>query len=376
MKKSLLALAVASIAAASAASAATVYDKDGTSMEVYGRVQAVAYSTHGSEAMGSNSYYDNSIQTSGRLGLNLRTPLTDNIAAFANAEWDVADNDGTRDDNGDDSFSARYLFVGADFGKYGALQAGRFEDAVYQGVTAYTDVYEDWGCYGQLADGDKRDGMIMYSWSGYGFDFAATYGTAKDSQSVEGAWYSDEELDIDNSYSVAVGYSSPDVLFGPISVRLGFGSAHFQDDVGSAIYDSFGNNVTYDRYNQYAALLSWGSIDVGPYIAAMYNIRDFSMVNSELDYKVQGVEAVLAYGFECGVSIRTGYQWLNNDPDNEQVSGYKNSDAHIIPVYVNYDVSPNFNVWAEARYDAGTDNDFVDETLTENTYSVGARYTF
>ena len=51
MKKSLLALAVASIAAASAASAATVYDKDGTSMEVYGRVQAVAYSTHGSEAM-------------------------------------------------------------------------------------------------------------------------------------------------------------------------------------------------------------------------------------------------------------------------------------------------------------------------------------
>lgn len=363
MKKSLLALAVASIAAASAASAATVYDKDGTSMEVYGRVQAVAYSTHGSEAMGSNSYYDNSIQTSGRLGINLRTPLTDNITAFANAEWDVADNDTT------DSFDARYLFVGADFGKFGALQAGRFEDAVYQGVTSYTDVYEDWGCYGQLGDGDKRDGMIMYSWSGYGFDFAATYGTAKDAQSVEGAWYSeDEALDIDNSYSVAVGYSSPDVLFGPISVRLGFGSAHFQDDATA--------DLTYDRYNQYAAVLSWGSVDVGPYIAAMYNIRDFSMVNSKRDYKVQGVEAVLAYGFECGVSIRTGYQWLNNDPDNEQVSDYKNSDAHIIPVYVNYDVSPNFNVWAEARFDAGTDNDFVNETLTENTYSVGARYTF
>ena len=370
MKKSLLALAVASIAAASAASAATVYDKDGTSMEVYGRVQAVVYSTQASEAMGSNSYHDNSIQTSGRLGLNLRTPLTDNIAAFANAEWDVADNDTT------DSFDARYLFVGADFGKFGALQAGRFEDAVYQGVTSYTDVYEDWGCYGQLGDGDKRDGMIMYSWSGYGFDFAATYGTAKDAQSVEGAWYNDEELDIDNSYSVAVGYSSPDVLFGPIAVRLGFGSAHFQDDAGYDIVDGVKNYNTYDRYDQYAAVLSWGSVDVGPYIAAMYNIRDFSMENSDLDYKVQGVEAVLAYGFECGVSIRTGYQWLNNDPDNEQVSGYKNSDAHIIPVYVNYDVSPNFNVWAEARFDAGTDNDFVDETLTENTYSVGARYTF
>ena len=373
MKKSLLALAVASIAAASAASAATVYDKDGTSMEVYGRVQAVVYSTQASEAMGSNSYHDNSIQTSGRLGLNLRTPLTDNIAAFANAEWDVADNDTT------DSFDARYLFVGADFGKFGALQAGRFEDAVYQGVTSYTDVYEDWGCYGQLGDGDKRDGMIMYSWSGYGFDFAATYGTAKDAQSVEGAWYNDEELDIDNSYSVAVGYSSPDVLFGPIAVRLGFGSAHFQDDAGYDIVDGVKNYNTYDRYDQYAAVLSWGSVDVGPYIAAMYNIRDFSMENSDLDYKVQGVEAVLAYGFECGVSIRTGYQWLNDDPDDEQASGRKSSDAHIVPVYVNYDVSPNFNVWAEARFDVGTDEEFdtlTDNNLCENTYSVGARYTF
>ena len=368
MKKSLLALAVAAAAVSSAASAAVVYDKDSTTVEMYGRVQSVLYSTQASEAMGSNSYYDNSLQTSGRLGFNLRTPLTDNIAAFANAEWDVADNDGTRDDNGDDSFSARYLFVGADFGKFGALQAGRFEDAVYQGVTSYTDVYEDWGCYGQLGDGDKRDGMIMYSWSGYGVDFMATYGTAKDKQNVDGAWYSEEELDIDNSYSVALGYTSPDVLFGPISVRVAYGAANFQDDVGA--------NTTYDKYDQYAAVLSWGSTEVGPYLAAMYNVRDFSMKNSSLDYKVQGVEAVLGYSFENGVSILTGYQWLNNDPDNVKSSDFADADAHIVPVYVNYGITPNFNVWAEARFDAGSDDNFVDDTLTENAYSVGARYTF
>ena len=46
MKKSFLALAVAALAATSisTASAATVYDKDGTSLAVYGRVQAVVYS--------------------------------------------------------------------------------------------------------------------------------------------------------------------------------------------------------------------------------------------------------------------------------------------------------------------------------------------
>ena len=41
MKKSLLALAV--LAVATSATAATVYDKDGTSLKVGGRVQAIAY---------------------------------------------------------------------------------------------------------------------------------------------------------------------------------------------------------------------------------------------------------------------------------------------------------------------------------------------
>ena len=368
MKKSLLALAVASVAMSSVASAAVVYDKDGTSVEMYGRVQSVLYSTHAA----ANDYSDISTQTSGRLGFNLRTPLNDSIAAYANAEWDVADNDKTLDD-GEDSFDVRRLYVGTDFGNYGKLQAGRFEDDIYWNVTSYSDVYEDWGCYGQLGDADKRDGMLMYSWSGYGVNFMATYGTAKDGQTVEGAWATSETLDIDNSYAFAVGYTTPDVLFGPISVNLGYGSTNFQSDVGAAT-----KNKGYDSYDNYAASLSWGSIDVGPYIAAVWNMRDFNMNGSYDDYTVQGVEAVVAYGFENGVSIRTGYQWLNTESYDDNS---KDANAHIIPVYVNYNVTPNFNVWAEARFDVGSDDEFYDYTndtydLTENVYSCGARYTF
>ena len=210
---------------------------------------------------------------------------------------------------------------------------------------------------------------------------------SKDHQQVDGAWFagSGEKLDIDNAYGISVGYQSPDVLFGPIGIRLGYAGAQFQDEGGmvtpsNPTGDEWLGDATaaYDKYNQYAASIYWGNLNAvsGPFIAAMYQVRDFTMKNGFEDYKVQGAEFMVGYGFECGVSIRTGYQWLNNDPDNEQVSGYKNSDAHIIPVYVNYDVSPNFNVWAEARFDAGTDDDFVDDSLTENTYSVGARYTF
>ena len=363
MKKSLLALAVASVAFSSVASAATVYDKDGTSVEMYGRVQSVFYSTHAAQ----NSYSDLSTQTSGRLGFNLRTPLTANIAAYANAEWDVADNDKT------DSFNNRRIYVGTDFGTYGKLQAGRFEDAIYWNVTSYSDVYEDWGCYGQFGDGDKRDGMLMYSWSGYGINFMATYGTAKDGQTVEGAWAADETLDLDNAYAVGLGYTTPDVLFGPISINVGYGVANVQSDA-----KAISKNSNFDSYDNYAASLVWGSVDVGPYFAAVWNMRDFDMLNGVDDYTVQGVEAVVAYGFENGVSIRTGYQWVNTeDPEDNN----KDANAHVIPVYVNYNVTPNFNVWAEARFDVGTDDEFYAYTneiydLTENVYSVGARYSF
>ena len=76
---------------------------------------------------------------------------------------------------------------------------------------------------------------------------------------------------------------------------------------------------------------------------------------------------------------------MNIDMDG---AGKPDVDAYTIPVYVNYQVNPNFRVWAEARFDAGTDDsnsnplDNFDEVsegaygLTENVYSIGARYTF
>ena len=246
-----------------------------------------------------------------------------------------------------------------------------------------TDIFDDWGCAGQIGNDDKRDGMVMYSWSGYGVDFMATYGSAKDGQTVNGAWAAEEELDIKNSYSVAVGYTTPDVLFGPISVKAGYGYARFQDDTGAGYEkDNLGNminNRDYDNYKQWAAAISWGG-EVGPFIAALYNNRDFTMNGNGNDYAVQGVEAVLGYGFDCGVNVYAAWEWMNIDYDGNGPEAY-DSNAYTIPVYVNYAITPNFNVWAEARFDAGTDDDFKAASndcrdFEQDVYSVGARYTF
>lgn len=375
MKKSLLALAVAAFAASSA-SAATVYDQDGTSLAVGGRIQAVAYSQDANQG-GQPASGDSSLVGSARVNLAMRTQLTDGIAGFAFVEWDAADSDKKQ------TFDARDLYVGADFGAFGKLQAGRFRDAVYQGVTSTTDIFDDWGCNGQLGNDDRREGVIMYSWSGWGVDFKATYQTAKDNVKMDGAWLESEEVDVKNGFSASLGYTSPEVLFGPIAVKAGYGYVRMNDDLGSA------SNSDYDNYKQWAGALSWGTKGVGPLVAVSYQSRDFTMNSNYTymnDYTVSGLEAVVGYGFDCGVGIYTGWEWMNIDEDG---ANGVDVDAYTIPVYVNYKINPNFNIWAEARFDAGTDdgvNGFDATTAAmkgskatnfeENVYSVGARYTF
>lgn len=381
-----MAVAAVAVAATSAASAATVYDKDGTSLAVYGRIQGVVYSHNAGVGKTMNSYNDTGLQGSGRLGFDMRTQLTDGIAAFAKAEWEMADNGEGRggnrlSDNPDDSFASRYLWVGADFGKFGQLKAGKFEDAVKY-VLLPTDIFDDWGCNGQLDNDDKRDGMIMYTWSGYGFTANVSYQTAKDGQLVDGAWgiNKEEKLDINDAYAISLGYESGDVLFGPIGVRLGYAHTDFQDDVPTSA-TVYNGTSAYDDYDQFAASLYWGSLNVGPYVGALYQFRDFGMTKSANDYKVQGAEFVVAYGFESGVSLRVGYNWMNFDQDNGA-----DVDAHTVPVIAMYNITPNFRIWGEARFDVGTDDGEGNKSFDtathgstsfeENIYSLGARYTF
>ena len=165
----------------------------------------------------------------------------------------------------------------------------------------------------------------------------------------------------------------------------------FQDEGGMVMpgFDTDGDIISgdattaYDKYNQYAVSLYWGNLNAanGPFVAAMYQVRDFSMNGTYEDYKVQGAEFVVGYGFDYGVSAIVGYNWMNIDEDGADGADL---DAHVIPVAVNYQITPNFQVWAEARFDAGTDDDagksfdaYTGNTHNEeNVYSLGARYTF
>ncbi|MGN8851761.1 porin [Anaerobiospirillum succiniciproducens] len=398
MKKSFLALAVAALAATSisTASAATVYDKDGTSLAVYGRVQSVLYSDKAGVTFQNGDKVDENatLKASGRLGVDMRTQVYGDIAAFAKMEWDAADGNVNANNDEDDSFSARYLWVGLDFAQAGQVKFGRFEPAIKYAISQ-TDIFDDWGCNGLAGNDDKRKSMLQYSWSGYGFDAIASYGFANSGEHVDGAYdLTKEKADLDYSVSLAAGYTSPDVVFGPIAVRAGYEKVEFADSTANKI----GNNHFYDSYNQYAIGLSWGSLNLGPYVGAVYHEREFdvngiSANDKSYNTSVTGYEFVVGYSFANGISARTGYlvQEYKNDADK--------AEAKTVPVYVNWQLNPQVNVWAEARFDAGTDDatdgkgknfqDLTGGTLNtatgkvtggvkydENVFSAGIRYQF
>ena len=392
MKKSFLALAVAALAAtsiASTASAATVYDKDGNSLAVYGRVQSVLYSDK------ANGVADDAatISTSARLGVDMRSQLTSGIAAFAKAEWEGANADGPASED-NDHFATRYLWVGVDFGQFGSVKVGRFEPAIKYAI-GQTDIFDDWGCAGLIGNDDKREGVVQYQWSGYGFDAIASYVFAKNGEHIDGAYEIAETADMDSTVSLALGYTSPDVVFGPIAVRAGYEHGNFNDGVGSknsfAVEYEVGKTVTlaYDDYDAFAVGVSWGSLDLGPYVAAVYQQREFSSTyvsgapEVSPDQKISGYEFAVGYSFANGVTARAGY-----NSKTIEVDGGDDVDAATVPVYVNWQLNPQFNVWAEARFDASTDDSDTngknfdvasvgcEKGYGENVYSAGMRYVF
>ena len=77
MKKSLLALAVVA-AVATSANAATVYDKDGTSLAVGGRVQAVVYNGKAASDVGEGiADHDAGLVNSARLNIEGNTKINE-----------------------------------------------------------------------------------------------------------------------------------------------------------------------------------------------------------------------------------------------------------------------------------------------------------
>ena len=395
MKKSLLALAVVA-AAATSANAATVYDKDGTSLAVGGRVQAVVYNGNGAADAGNGiADHDAGLVNSARLNIAGTTKINDSVSVFAFSEWNMAD--GNKTATGD-NINTREQYVGADYGDFGKILGGKTYDAA-NAVLAATDVFEDFGARLQGSiNGDRRTGMFRYVYDNNGIFGSVSYQTAADDSSVQG-----NKLDVQGGFAAAAGYTFDNVVFGPLSLKAGYSYIKGQNDFAKTIYyanldngDIYTNS--FDTYKAISASIAWGSTDNGLYIGALYNTQrikqrlnnitylqtgkaprnELDNTNSSFANKKKGYEFVVGYTFDNGIGAFTGYNFV----DFKAKDGSFNSDSAIyrrVPVYVNYAINDNFNIWGEAEFDANSTTNKDNQLQygeTGTMLSAGARYTF
>ncbi len=374
MKKSLLALAV--VAAATSANAATVYDKDGTSLAVGGRVQAVVYNGNAA-GIAEN---DAGLVNSARLNIAGSTKINDSVSVFAFSEWNMADGN-TSGQSWGDSINTREQYVGADYGDFGKILGGKTYDAA-NAVLAATDVFEDFGARLQGSiNGDRRTGMFRYVYDNNGIFGSVSYQTAADGSSVAG-----NNADVEGGFAAAAGYTFDNVVFGPLSFKAGYSYIKGQNDFSKTIVQ-FKNSETFDNFKVISASIAWGSTDNGLYIGALYNTQrvkqranDFVPSNSSNSDKKKGYEFVVGYTFDNGIGAFTGYNFVDQ---KYKVGSINQGTATIrrVPVYVNYAINGNFNIWGEAEFDANSSTTKdgqrqYPEFETGTMLSAGARYTF
>lgn len=385
MKKSLLALVIATCASQSVM-AATVYDKDGTSLKVGGRVQAVLYKggSDGNEA----GEKDSTLENSARFNIEGKTKVNSNLKPFAKAEWDMADSS-TR---AGEKVKSRDMFVGVNFGDFGKLQLGRYKSN-QAWVTKTTDVFDDFGCLAQSNDDSRNSGRIDYEFSRSGFDAKIGYVTAVDSFKIVGNdamtfnGVEFKSVAIDHAFSLATGYTFDNVAFGPLSLRAGYEQIVGQegDDLkAKSVVKAETGFEDFDKTSAYSLGASWGS-DVGFYTGLSFENKKYQFNNDIDDVKTQALEFVVGYGFDFGLSLVAGYNQVKIKDItyfyNKTEKDVEDVTLKYLPVYANYKLNPNFNIWTEARFNLTSDDDLKTSKLkdknTDGTYfSVGARYTF
>ncbi|MCR5084238.1 MAG: hypothetical protein K6A65_01890 [Succinivibrionaceae bacterium] len=372
IKNTIAALALAATLAQGAL-AATVYDKDGTSLDIFGRVQAMGLSKHASawHRSASTGGQGNSIHTDGRLGIAARSSIADQVDAVAMAEWEM-----DRDGNG--SPRARYMWAGIDGFRYGTLMLGKGDGAYYT-IAGATDVFtfiesrsNDYFCMG-----DQLPGQVMYTLSSLGWDLRLSFQTAKNSLN-------------DTPYSVRHGFGAAisarlahDVTFayGINYQSLAYPSGSTLVDYLTPLYararrlgteearSFLSGHQPRHRYDLGAAL-SYGVLGDGLYVSLLYS----ATVYQHLPHKIYTYEAVASYDFDCGLGLKAG-------TGIQTYGGSRIVSDLDLGIY--YRLGPCLKLFAEAQVDLHSHPErflhpsaVKSRQLGESLYVVGAEYSF
>ncbi|MFY0991037.1 porin [Halomonas sp. C05BenzN] len=375
MKKTLLATAIAgALGVSAAAQAATVYDQDGTKVDLYARI-AMGISGGGPETNDDGEKIDGTEfrDVYSRLRLTGSHEITSDLSAFAGVEWRFK---GDERDQSTGFAEVRHSYLGLRSNQFGTFQAGNFDSYYNSFVAAPFDVYIDrgfelskGGAGGDLqARGDSL-GYYTPDLSGFQAFIMAKHYTGNG-----------QEAGSEGSNSSKLN-AQGGVKYEWEGLRLAAGFVQDRDDdqLTERRYDGrdlrgadeniYGATAAYDFGNGFSARLGYETQDTND--GALEGATTAAEAQRYSGYDVWGLGASYAIG-----------QWAFNadvyrvDPDNEEKRTAWAAGAY-------YKVSSNFDVFAELnRKDQGditistADGVDVEENDDSLFWLVGARYHF
>lgn len=160
MKKTILAVVTTSLLAASA-NAATVYDKDGSQINVTGRVEYAAGQTANYSSGEAKNFGG---EGTARLGVDGKMATASDVTLIAKMEWDLA-----AESSNDNQLTNRYAYAGADFGNGVQAVVGK-TDNPYEQLAGVTDIYNTYS--GAIEDqfAARTDDTFLVTYAADGWD--------------------------------------------------------------------------------------------------------------------------------------------------------------------------------------------------------------
>ena len=353
MKKTLLATAIAGAIAATGmmsttAQAATVYDQDGTQLDIYGRI-AMGIEGGGPEYNADDEIVSNDpefVDVFSRLGLRMSHEVSPDLTAFGRLEWRF------QGDGGDNRFNAftetRQSFIGLQSDSWGTVQGGNFDSLYNQFVSIPFDVYINRGLEFQGHPIQSRGDSIAYmtpNLEGFQVGIQAKHYSERGATEAE-------QTDKGNVVAVQ-GAATYEID----NLRLGAG-------VVEDVVRGGGNSE-----------LLYG-------VTAAYEfIPGFT---GRLGFETQGSDDEHGRGFDT-IGVGMSYSWnewaFNADYYNVDKRGESDRNSWALGGY--YNVSSAFQVFLELQQadqpsiTIGGDNDFIDTADGDDVYWLtGARYFF
>ncbi|ATJ83803.1 porin [Halomonas beimenensis] len=328
MKKTLLATAIAGAMAASGAQAATVYNQDGTKLDIYGNIQIAYYDTNNAAGDSQDGIADNGTT----FGFAAEHVISQGLTGYLKLEFDdiKADEMKTAVDN-DDSGDTAYVGLRGDFGD---VRVGSYDqlidDWIQDPITNNEgfDVSDSTGAHGGGAD-QETDKVTYTSPSLGGFQFAVGTQYKGDFDSADGG-------DADEGDSNASFFGGAKYTMGAFSV------AAVYDNLDNINYTTTGGDVE-SVGDQYGVTAQY-TIDTLR-LSAKWETFDADQEDSDVDFAALGAR----YGYGMG-DVYGAYQNVDSEGSDD--------DRDEVIIGANYSISDAMYTWVEAAwYDKENDED-------------------